>query len=191
MDPVELHRRGVQRSCVVVGGIGEDQWGLSTPCDEWDVRDLVNHLASEHRWALPLLDGATIEEVGEDLEGDLLGEDPIGSYLDAARAAQAKASGIDPEQTVHLSYGDVSAGHYLTEMATDMVVHSWDLAVATGQDATLDEDLAEELYRLTAPKVTDEVREMGVFGAEVEVPEHAPASERLLGLLGRDPAAGT
>lgn len=189
MDPIELHRRGVQRASEVVAGIGDDQWELPTPCEQWDVRDLVNHLASEHRWALPMLDGATIEEVGDALDGDLLGEDPAAAYLDAARAAQAKAEQTDPDRTVHLSYGDVDAGHYLAEMGTDMIVHSWDLAVATGQDASVDDELAEELIALNAPKLTDEVRETGVFGAEVEVADDAPASRRLLGLLGRDPDA--
>lgn len=190
MDPVELHRRGVARSSAVVGDVDDDQWGLSTPCEQWDVRDLVNHLTVEHRWALPLLDGATVEEVGDDLSGDVLGDDPVGAHRDAARAAQAKAEEVDPERTVHLSFGDVGAAFYLQQRATDMIVHAWDLAVATGQDADVDEGLAAELLELTEPMITPEVRDSGVFGPEVAVPADATASARLLGLLGRDPGRG-
>ena len=62
---------------VVRRGVGEDQWGAPTPCADWDVRELVNHVAGEDLWTAPLLEGSTIEEVGDRFDGDLLGDDPI------------------------------------------------------------------------------------------------------------------
>lgn len=190
MEAVEQHRRGVERSCTVVAGIGEDQWDNATPCEQWSLRELVNHLTAENRWAVPILDGATVEEVGDRFEGDLLGDDPIGAHEEAARAAHAKAQQTDPQTTVHLSFGDVDAAFYLAQRALDMVVHAWDVAVASGQDAAMDEALADVLYRQAEPTITPEVRAAGVFGPEVPVDSDATPSERLLGLVGRDPGRG-
>ena len=64
------------------------QWSAPTDCPDWDVRALVQHVVNEQRWVRPLADGATIEEVGASLDGDLLGDDPKG----AARAAAAEAA---------------------------------------------------------------------------------------------------
>ena len=60
----------------VIGQVRPDQWTHSTPCAEWDVRALVNHVVGEDRWVPPLLAGLTIAEVGDTLAGDLLGDDP-------------------------------------------------------------------------------------------------------------------
>lgn len=187
MDPVELHRSGIARCREVVAAVRDDQWTAPTPCEEWDVRDTVNHLTTENRWAPLLLEGATIEDVGDSLTGDLLGDDPKAAHDAAATAAQAKAEETELDRVVHLSYGDVEAAFFLQQRAVDLVVHAWDLAAATGQDTAIDEDVAETLLELTRPMVTPEVREAGVFGPPVEVPREAPASQQLLGLLGRDP----
>jgi uncharacterized protein (TIGR03083 family) len=76
MDTVAWHRRSVERFVELTEGVQDDQWGLPTPCAEWDVRAFVNHLAYEDKWTVPLMAGKTIEEVGDQFEGDLLGGDP-------------------------------------------------------------------------------------------------------------------
>lgn len=188
MGPLELHRWGIARSCDVVAAIRDDQWTDPTPCEQWNVRDIVNHLTTENRWVPRLLDGARIDDVGDELSGDLLGDDPIRAHDGAARAAQAKAEEVALDRTVHLSFGDVPAGFFLQQRAVDLTVHAWDLAAATGQHTAIDDDVAEALRELTQPMLSPEVREAGVFGPEVEVGDQAPAAHRLLGLLGRDPA---
>lgn len=187
MDPVELHRSGITRCREVVAAIRDDQWAGPTPCAEWNVRDVVNHLTTENRWAPLLLDGATVEDVGDSLSGDLLGDEPKAAHDAAAKSAQAKAEEVDLDRVVHLSYGDVKAAFFLQQRALDLTVHGWDLAAGTGQDTTIDEGVAEVLLELTRPMVTPEVREAGVFGPAVDVPREAPPSQHLLGLLGRDP----
>ena len=54
---------------------------------DWDVRALVNHLVGEQLWAEPMLTGKTIEEVGDQYSGDLLGDDPASIWREAAKAS--------------------------------------------------------------------------------------------------------
>ena len=63
----------------LVHQVNDDQWGDATPCTDWDVRALVNHLVYEARWAPPLLEGQSLEQVGSKFDGDLLGDNPPAS----------------------------------------------------------------------------------------------------------------
>ena len=85
---------------------------------------------------------------------------------------------------MHLSFADLPCREYLTQMLTDAEIHGWDLARATGQDETLDPEAAEVVL---ASVVANEalIRASGVFGDEVQVPDDADDSTKLLGLLGR------
>ncbi|MFC7484541.1 maleylpyruvate isomerase N-terminal domain-containing protein [Luedemannella flava] len=86
MDVEELHRRSVEAFVALVGQVPADRWGDPTPCTDWTVRELVNHLVYEQLWTPPMFAGATIAEVGDRFEGDLLGDDPAA----ATRAAAAE-----------------------------------------------------------------------------------------------------
>src|SRR5205823_10523034 len=113
----------------LVRQVKDDQWRDATPCSEWDVRALVNHLVYEARWMSPLLKGMTIAEVGDRFEGDLLGADPAAAYDDALSEASAVVAEADAlERTVHLSYGDTPSADYLMQVSSDFVVHGWHLA---------------------------------------------------------------
>ncbi len=158
MDVSTLYRRTVEFFTGLVGSVQEDQWGDPTPCAQWAVRDLVNHVTNESLWTVPLMEGATIEQVGDQFEGDVLGGDPVGSALAAAQAAIASVAEQLPRGgTVHLSFGETPKEEYLMQLAADHLVHGWDLAVAIGVDPAMDPDLVqaitewfddrEEMYR--------------------------------------------
>jgi uncharacterized protein (TIGR03083 family) len=87
MDVNTLYHRTVEFFADRVNAVKDEQWGYPTPCPEWAVRDLVNHVTYENLWTVPLMEGATIEEVGDRFDGDVLGEDAIGAALMAARNA--------------------------------------------------------------------------------------------------------
>lgn len=173
-----------------VHAVRDDQWEAGTPCSEWTVRDLVNHLVSEQLWVPPLVrDGCMIEEVGDTFEGDMLGSDPAVCWDTAARAARDAFTAPGAlDRIVHLSYGDTPAADYCGQMIADLVVHTWDLSRAIGADERLPDDLLGFAVREVTPYAA-ELAKSGLF-AEAEAVEPPPGADpqtKLLCLLGRRP----
>src|SRR5919112_438598 len=75
MDLNTLYHRTVEGWADRVNAVRPEQWDDPTPCRAWTVRDLVNHVCGEDRWTPPLVAGRTVDDVGDSLEGDLLGDD--------------------------------------------------------------------------------------------------------------------
>jgi len=160
MEPIDrtsLYRRTAEAWNERVAAVGPDAWTHRTPCEDWTVRELVNHVTGENLWAPPLFEGATIAEVGDRFDGDLLGEDPAATARAAAADAVASAGRVPADGTVHLSFGETPVDEYLAQLAADHLVHAWDLAAATGGDRRFDPEVVaavgawfadrEELYR--------------------------------------------
>ena len=179
-----LFKRSVDEFDRRVQAITDDQWDNSTPCGDWNVRDLVNHIIVEARWVSPLLEGKTIQEVGSELDDDL--GDPKTAWALASKEAIA-ASERDGamDVTAHLSFGDFPGHVYLSQVLADHVVHAWDLARGIGADDTLDPELVAYCDDFYAPQV-ELWRQAGAFGDPVEVPEDADRQTKLLAMVGRD-----
>jgi len=185
-DLQQLHQRSLEEFDRRVKAIGPDQWGNATPCSEWSVRDLVNHIVNEDRWTVPLMQGATIEEVGTRFDGDLLGDDPQGAWeLAKKEASNAVQSEGALERTVNVSWGQIPATEYVFQLFTDHVIHAWDLARGIGADDTLDTELVEACYAQIKPR-EKEFAGYGVYGTPVEVGEDADKQTELLAILGRE-----
>jgi ketosteroid isomerase-like protein len=132
--------------------------------------------------------GSTIEEVGDRLDGDLLGEDPIRTSLAAAREAIRTVADVLPSGgTVHLSYGEEKMEEYVHQLAADHLVHGWDLAVATGGDARLDPTLMHEVATWFADR-EDMYRAAGVIGPRAATTGDDQGD--FLAAFGRDPHWG-
>lgn len=161
------------------------QWHDATPCTDWDVRELVNHLVVEQLWVPLLLEGATVEDVGDRFAGDQLGDDPVAAWADASAAArEAFAAPGALRRSVELSYGRRPAEGYCQEMTMDLTVHAWDLARAIGADEQLDEELVSDVLAFIEPQV-DQLVGTGLFAPPIEVGDGADTQTRLLALLGR------
>ncbi|MER6995672.1 TIGR03086 family metal-binding protein [Streptomyces sp. NPDC000410] len=171
-----------------VHAVRADQWDAPTPCAEWSVRDLVNHVTVEQLWVPPLVgEGRTIADVGDAFDGDVLGDHPAVTWDRAASAA--KAAFNEPgalERTVELSYGDSPVTAYCAQMVADAVVHAWDLSRGIGADETLPDELVDFVRREVSPYAADLVKS-GLFAAPVEPPAGADAQTKLLCMLGRHP----
>lgn len=189
MDLNTLYHRTVESWAHRVNAVREDQWHDPTPCREWDVRQLANHVTGEDLWTAPLVNGGTIAEVGDRLDGDLLGDDPIRVALAAAgEATHAVAHTLPAHGTVQLSYGEESIDEYVFQLAADHLIHGWDLAVATGGDPRLDPALVHEVATWFAAR--EEIyRGAGAIGPRFATRFHDPQAE-LLASFGRDPAWG-
>lgn len=186
VDVREFHRRAAEAFATRVRAIRDGQWQLPTPCTEWDVRDLVQHLVYENRWTPPLMGGATLDEVGDRFEGDLLGRDPKNAWEQSMVEAVNAVRDVPLNRTVHLSYGDVPARHYAFELGTDHLIHAWDLARAIGADETLGDDLAGTLLGVVEPAI-DGWQNLGIVAPPVPVAPDADPQTRLIALLGRTP----
>jgi uncharacterized protein (TIGR03086 family) len=185
MDVVTQHRRVVDGWISRVEKVGADQWDLPTPCSEWNVRVLVNHVVGESLWTAPLLEGKTIAEVGDQFDGDVVGDDPAGAASRAAGTALEVAEQHLPEGgLVHLSYGEEDMHEYVRQLVADYLVHSWDLAKATGGDTSLDADLVAEVAVWFAER-EELYRSAGAIGPRTDAGGD-PQSD-LLSAFGRTP----
>ncbi|MEO3812753.1 TIGR03086 family metal-binding protein [Sphaerisporangium sp. B11E5] len=184
---LELHAVAMDEFGLRVGMVRADQWDAPTPCSEWTVRDLVNHLVVEQLWVPPLVGGATVADVGDRFDGDQLGDDPAGAWHRAAAEAQAAFAAPGAlDREVHLSYGTVPCRVYCREMATDLAVHAWDLARALGVDEHVDPRLMAAAYDHLAP-MREGLTGTGLFAEPVPVPGDADIQTRTLALTGRRP----
>ena len=146
MELITLHRRAVEQWAARVAAVKNDQWVDPTPCTEWSVRDLVNHVVAEELWTAPLLRGKSIQEVGSQFDGDVLGDDPRGMARVAADEAVAVVDATVPDGgRVQLSYGEEDMGEYVRQLFADHLIHGWDLAAATGRDTSMDPELVAEV----------------------------------------------
>lgn len=180
-----LHRRATAHFGDLVHTIGPGQWVLPTPCAEWTVRDLVNHVTAENLWMPPLLSGALIADVGDRFDGDVLGDDPIAAWDAAATQALAALDDLDVmARTVHLSFGDSPADEYVRQLLADHVVHAWDLAQAIDADDHLDDALVAACTEWF-DSVEHTYRRAGAIGPREAVAPDADAQQRLLARFGR------
>jgi uncharacterized protein (TIGR03086 family) len=181
----ELFVGALEHFGTLVHNVPADAWTTSTPCTEWDVRALIHHLVSEISWMEPLLGGRSVADVGDELNGDLLGDDPVASW-DAAAAGTLAAvnAGGAMDLVIHLSRRDVTGADYTFEVFNDLAIHGWDLARAIGADETIDPRFVATIDERMAPSIAD-LKASGQYGDEVVPPDGADAQTRLLAMFGR------
>src|SRR5262245_60478373 len=184
-DLPDLYRRAMDRFGANVRQVGDDQWDRPTPCADWDVHALVNHVVNENRWTPPLIGGQTMADVGDRFDGDLLGDDPKHAWEESAREAVAAVDSDGAlDRTVHLSFGDAPGREYVWQLFADILIHGWDLSRGIGADDRLDPDLVEACATWFA-EVEADYRSAGAIGPRPDLPDDADAQTRLLAAFGR------
>jgi uncharacterized protein (TIGR03086 family) len=150
-----------------------------TPCDDWSVRDLLNHMLATQQYFVATARGEQASPPGPNPPRLLTDADNPARDFDRARAEVVEAFGQEGviEKT----------GPAIGIAFADQLLHGWDLARATDQDATMPDGLAEAAYDVIHGRFTDEQRP-GIFKPEVEVGPDATAQQRLLAYTGRDPS---
>jgi uncharacterized protein (TIGR03086 family) len=163
----------------LVGGIGGKQWDLPTPCTEWNVRQLVNHMAGTSKVCHA---AATRESMSSG--DDHLGDDPVGAFVAAAHETQRawrQEGAIEGEVSVPAQMPAVAA---LAVNILDIGVHAWDLAIATGQDHGLDAATIELIDQWNRRIVDDGIRAGGGFGQDLG-PQGGDQLTDMLAFVGR------
>jgi uncharacterized protein (TIGR03086 family) len=184
-DLPEVHARALDRTHELVAGTSAGQLDDPSVCDGWDVRELLNHVVSGNLWVPELVGGKTIAEVGDRLDGDVLGGDPLAAYERSAEvAAGAFREPGAMERPVAVSYGPVPGSVYCGHRFVDVLIHGWDLAASTGRDTTFDPELVEACWEVVEPQ-KDDLAASGAFGTNVEVGPDADRQTTLLAVLGR------
>jgi uncharacterized protein (TIGR03086 family) len=183
----------MQRACTsterFVAGVTPEHYELTTPCTEWNVRALLNHIVGTLALGQALLSD-TPPSVrmgpGELPDGDLVGDDPVKAYRLGVESLLAAAGGDALERVHQTPLGDMPGAVLGGFTTLDILVHGWDLAKATGQAATLEPELAEQVLAFARQTITEETR-VPRIGPELPVPADAPATDRLVAYLGRTP----
>ena len=182
-----VHRDALAATGQFVAGIGDDQWELPTPCEGWNVRDLVNHIVAGNLWAAQLGCGRTIADVGMDLDGDVLGSDPVAAY---DRSAESAATVFEVPGALDapcaVSYGPVPGSVYAGHRVIDVLIHGWDVASATGQPAEIDPVLIDACWQVVRPQLSL-LQGSGAFGVESRPSAEGDPQSSLLAALGRQP----
>ncbi len=189
-DPYRLVEQLGRASDAVAGlisNIRADQWSAPTPCTEWTVRQVVNHLIGMNRVFAALLAG---QPPPPRPPADHAEQDPVRAYRDSAaalRAAFARPGVL--ERTYRGPLGTATGAERLQIRLYDLLAHGWDLAQAIGQPDGLPDDLAEQSLVFARTQLTEQARP-GRFGPAQDVAEHASAIERLVAFLGRPVSTG-
>ncbi|HMY86640.1 MAG TPA: TIGR03086 family metal-binding protein, partial [Microthrixaceae bacterium] len=152
--------------------VGADQLQAPTPCAEWNVGQLIDHMVGTQDWARAAIDGVELTDTGDGASAD----DFRARYADAAAACLAafQADGA-LERTVDPGFGEMPAAALLGIATTDTFTHAWDLATALDLDNDLDPELAELLldnaHRAIPPSFRTE--DGSIFRAEQDAPAGA------------------
>ncbi|HUW16154.1 MAG TPA: TIGR03086 family metal-binding protein [Actinomycetes bacterium] len=199
IDPRPILDRAIATCGSVIDGVRPEQLTASTPCSEMDVRTMIGHLVG-------VLDRITALGQGDDPFGVTESHVPDHGWSDAwaASAGQAAAAWRDDavlEQPMALPWIQGNGAEVLTSYFSELTVHTWDLAVATGQQPDWDDTVvtaalsAREILpaenrralfeEISAAMGFDEVAIP--FAEAVPVPDDAPAIDRLVAWNGRDP----
>jgi len=185
MDSPDQARTAVAVLTPLVHATPESALMKATPCDEWAVRDLLNHLVGGGYMFAAGLRGEAAEG---DPDADLVGDDHIAAFDGAIAAfSDALAGTKDLSAPVPLPFATLPADVALRIAAADLLIHAWDLAQATGQPFDPPVDFVQSVTPFYAEFITPPLRQGGFFAAEVEAPDGSTPIEQLVALAGRQP----
>lgn len=187
MDVLATMDRVLDRTGEVIDKVDDSQLSNPTPCTDWTVRDVVNHITGGATMFAECVEKGSLpdELLGQIMTGDNLGDDWKSAYHTASERAR-KAFG-EPgvlEKIVKLPFGEMPASVALNIAIMDVITHAADIAKATGQTID-DEELLATALEVGHQLITDDFRRPGVFDAEQPAPAGAPSMDRLLAFAGR------
>jgi uncharacterized protein (TIGR03086 family) len=190
MDPYTAFESAVASTEHVVKGIRKKDLTASTPCAQWNVKQLMNHVVGTLWLAEGLFNDRKPRYAvapGALPKSDLVGDDPSKAYAKASRVALDAAAREGAIDGVHDTPLGAMPGIALAGFTTmDVLVHGWDIATATGQGFDPDDDLISFVTAFAKQAITDATRKPTI-GPAVRAPRGATPIEKLVAYLGRTP----
>ena len=171
-----------------VAGVPADGWQLATPCEAWNVTQVLQHAALDQQAWGAVLAGTPGPGENPFAPSGELGAEPL-AYADQALEASAApwtaigAAGLVPTP---LPQGEMAPGDAAAAAALDAAIHAWDIAVATGPGSPLTPELARSLLPV-ARSIVEPLRAYGAYAQELEARPGALDDAVLLSYLGRRP----
>lgn len=178
MDLVDSLDHTFRHAHGVIGNIRAGQYDNKTPCEEWTVRDLLEH-------TIGVVAGIGATASGEERTPFELGADPAAQFSDVAASTLAawRSPGVF-DQMLDIGSGPMPGRVLAAINLLDTTTHTWDLACATGQSTHLPDDIAEAALEASRATISAELR-AGRFGPEQPVAAGAGPTEQLVAFLGR------
>jgi uncharacterized protein (TIGR03086 family) len=173
----------------VIGGITSDQLHDPTPCTDYDVEQLRQHVMS---WLVTFAAGFADPDgkaPSDGIDAYRVSADPAAEVRGAAATMAGALRAGAASRPMHLGESAMPGELALGMILWEYQMHGWDLARATGQPWSPPEAAAQESLGFAPNMLSPEYQGEGkAFAPAVSVPGTAPAFDRLLGLSGRDPA---
>lgn len=167
----------------LIGGLTTDQRDLPTPCAEWTIHDLIAHMCAGGQ----MIAGALQGQAPPEETPDFLADGPAAGWESATAALRSVATPDLLAATHQLPFGEVPGEVALSVIVADHLTHGWDLARASGQEISVDDDLASWALETWQTVVPAEGRTGDGFAAAVAIGDDAPALDRLVAYTGRRP----
>jgi uncharacterized protein (TIGR03086 family) len=190
-DPFQPLATALDGTGRLVAGVPDDRWEAPTPCADWSVRQLVNHVVGGNRLFARVLSGQPlppVEQLGRRAGEDQLGDDPVAAWRGSAEAMLAAFRGPGVLERTHtVPAGTLPGPAVLHLRIVETLVHGWDLARATGQQPAFPDELAEPELAFSRDLLARLPEGREPFGPSRPADDGAPAIDRLAALLGRTP----
>jgi uncharacterized protein (TIGR03086 family) len=179
-DPVELYRRATARASEIARRVEPDQLGDPTPCSAWSVQDLLDHLTGGTEYLLAAIEQREPVPHQGTTAADF--EAGVAAVLDGLAAPGASDRTCMSPLGFEWPVGQAVAGTFM-----DVLIHTFDLARATGQAERLDPDLVEACVAMFLPDMPERGRRAGIVGPAMPVGPGAAPQDVLLAAMGRTP----
>jgi uncharacterized protein (TIGR03086 family) len=184
MDSLTTFTRALDQTGQIIHGVSTEQLSAPTPCDDWDLRELLNH-------TIGIVDMFNDAAQGKPFDPtifarDNVGSDPAAKYdaaLTTLRGTLANPGVLDSNWV--MPFGELPGTMAASFSTLETFQHGWDVARASGQSFEFDPDVTEVAFATARMLPAEQVRRSGVYGDESSCPSGAPAADQLAAFLGR------
>lgn len=179
------YRRALDGFEPVLCAVPADGWDAPSPCTDWSARDVAGHVIGGQHMIRALATGTVPIEINT-APGRFAGPDPVESWRAARKECTAALTAAALRRPIPFgSLGDVALRDFLDGYTLEILIHTWDIAQATGQAVRLDPDLVHHAFA-TARVIAPTLRQAGLLGPPRPAPPRSGELTRLLAFLGRE-----